>query len=524
MTDPEPTNEALDALFDDYVNGQLEDKRARELETRLQADAEARRAFVRYTRLHTDLLLELRARQASGRALELIGQQLPTSAAASPALRTSDRVTRSRLARRLASMLAAGAVMVLVVWAGWRLFRPAPTTDETVGWLANAQNCTWSDGEPPGDLRAGRALRIDRGLAEVRFRCGARLVLEGPAHVELVSDRSVRLLHGKLTARVPSEAVGFEVLSPQGKVIDLGTEFGVSVADNGVTDVYVFEGQVEAYSSADPRATGVSLTERQAARIAAGKVTTTDPEPGRFVRAIVAPPVVAPRRAKLAFDGPLPGGLRDRTGAGTGLSHRLPGTGEWLAADDENLLLVPDKKQLELTTTNSDLNTQYRLRRGEYLGVRLSDLGFTGSEDFEVTATFPAIPALQHVGQFGLYAGARSDRAIRGGLLAQEDRAGLYTQFLVNNADGTDTDTHKVGLLSTGTDLRVTLRRVAGRFSLTVENLTSGGTSTLAIRHPAYLDAEQDLYVGLFGANTQSNVRQTVIVREFQATVWAANR
>src|SRR5207247_2439323 len=105
-----------------------------------------------------------------------------------------------------------------------------------------------------------------------------------------------------------------------------GTEFGVSVGDNGVTDVYVFEGQVEAFSSADPRAAGVSLAERQAARIAAGQVTTTDPEPGRFVRAIVAPPVVAPRRINLTFDRPATGGLRDRSGTGTGLTHRLPGT------------------------------------------------------------------------------------------------------------------------------------------------------------------------------------------------------
>ncbi len=164
-----------------------------------------------------------------------------------------------------------------------------------------------------------------------------------------------------------------------------------------------------------------------------------------------------------------------------------------------------------------------KLGRGEYLGLRLSDLGFTGSEDFEVSATFPAIPALGGVGQFGLYAGTRSDRVIRGGVhVVRQGLGGEYTQFLVNNADGTDTDPYRVGLLSFGIDLRVTLRRVAGRYALTVENLTAGGTSTLTIRHPVYLDGEKDLYVGLFGANTQSDVRRTLVVKEFRATVWVA--
>jgi hypothetical protein len=308
-------------------------------------------------------------------------------------------------------------------------------------------------------------------------------------------------------------------------VIDLGTEFGVSVAADGVTDVYVFEGQIDAYPSADARGGKVSLIGRQAARIAAGQVTTAEPDPKRFVRAIIPALEVEPRKLQLAFDRPVDGTLRDRTGAGTGLTHRLPGTGEWLAANDEFLSLDPAKGRLELTATRSDLNTQYRLRRGEYLGVRLSELGFTGREDFEVSAVFPEIPALDFVGQFGLYAGARSDRAIRGGVLKlHKGGAEVYTQFLVNNPDGKDADLYEVGLLRPGTDLRLTLRRAAGQYTLTVENLTAGGASTLAIRHPNYLDAERDLYVGLFAAEPRSDVGRKLVVSEFRATVWAAAR
>src|SRR5262249_55798352 len=162
---------------------------------------------------------------------------------------------------------------------------------------------------------------------------------------------------------------------------------------------------------------------------------------------------------RLTFDGPAPAGLADAGGAPTGLTHRLPGTGFRLPERDPNLRLDA-RGHLALTTTNSDLNRQYRLHHGEYLGVRPSDLGFTGAEDFAVTVSIPNIPALEFVGQFGLYAGTRSDRNIRGGLLSSRpEEAGQYTQFLVNNNGGRDSDLYEVGLLSTGADLRLTPNR-----------------------------------------------------------------
>src|SRR5262249_8484626 len=152
----------------------------------------------------------------------------------------------------------------------------------------------------------------------------------------------------------------------------------------------------------------------------------------RYVRAIEPPPVVTPRDRAIGFAKPVDGTLRDVQGLGVGLTHRLPGTGSELPAADPNLRLVTDPGVLELTTTRSDVNTQVGVSTGEYLGVRLADYGFTGAEDFVISALIHQIPGLASVGQFGLYAGTRSDKVIRGGLIsqAQPDR---YLQFLVNN-------------------------------------------------------------------------------------------
>jgi hypothetical protein len=60
------------------------------------------------------------------------------------------------------------------------------------------------------------------------------------------------LLTGKLIANVPPPAVGFEVESPAGVIIDLGTEFGLHVRDEHV-ETHVFVGEVLVQAKA-PRA------------------------------------------------------------------------------------------------------------------------------------------------------------------------------------------------------------------------------------------------------------------------------
>ncbi|MCB1090325.1 MAG: FecR domain-containing protein, partial [Verrucomicrobiae bacterium] len=50
---------------------------------------------------------------------------------------------------------------------------------------------------------------------------------------------------GKLTADVPKAATGFVINTPRVNVVDIGTRFGVSVEENGDSEVHVMQGVVE---------------------------------------------------------------------------------------------------------------------------------------------------------------------------------------------------------------------------------------------------------------------------------------
>jgi hypothetical protein len=78
-------------------------------------------------------------------------------------------------------------------------------------------------------LTAGR-LQLVSGLAQIEFYSGARLILDGPGNVELVSANQAICHAGRLRAQVPPQARGFSITAPKFKVVDLGTEFGLEVA------------------------------------------------------------------------------------------------------------------------------------------------------------------------------------------------------------------------------------------------------------------------------------------------------
>ncbi|MCH2581528.1 MAG: FecR domain-containing protein, partial [Planctomycetes bacterium] len=117
-----------------------------------------------------------------------------------------------------------------------------------IGRLVQVVKAKWGE-ENPGLKRVYRLsegkIRLESGLAKLRFSSGAKVTLEGPAEYEIISNDLTRLVSGRLSAKIPRSAIGFKVDTPTARVLDLGTAFGVDVDDQGATEVAVFEGEVE---------------------------------------------------------------------------------------------------------------------------------------------------------------------------------------------------------------------------------------------------------------------------------------
>lgn len=142
-----------------------------------------------------------------------------------------------------------------------------------VGRITGMADCQWSDpSSPNADTRSlkstvslGDRLAIRSGLLEITYSTGGRVILQGPVIYEIDSVAGGYLSIGKLTARlekrteyearmsdrVPSVSPSvqppplFTINTPTATVIDLGTEFGVEVNEQGVTETQVFVGSIK---------------------------------------------------------------------------------------------------------------------------------------------------------------------------------------------------------------------------------------------------------------------------------------
>ena len=141
-------------------------------------------------------------------------------------------------------------------------------TTASVAVLMRGVNLEWETGTTApvaGSPLSPGWLRLKSGLAQIEFYQGARVLIEGPAALQLVSSGEAYCTSGKLSAHVPPQAKGFRINTPKGAIVDLGTEFGLDLNDASA-EVHVFKGEVELHRPASPMQ---SLKEGQAAAFAA---------------------------------------------------------------------------------------------------------------------------------------------------------------------------------------------------------------------------------------------------------------
>jgi hypothetical protein len=241
-------------------HGSASDEQMRGLNELLRSDSAARDEYILRLELHSRLASEpdlfmseldsMEGARASARFNVQQSEVLKNSGALDA--RELKRRKRRAPARGAISILALAACIALIAagWWGVRLSRPAErkgATSKAVAMLDRVVDARWDQGSKSPRLGSPLEpgwLRLESGLAQIVFYSGARVVIEGPAELQLISPGEASCRGGRLTAEVPPQAKGFRVGTPQMNVTDPGTSFGLDVTELR-TELHVFKGSVE---------------------------------------------------------------------------------------------------------------------------------------------------------------------------------------------------------------------------------------------------------------------------------------
>lgn len=257
---PSPDNrtiQLIDALLQETISAEQQ----AELEQILQADENQRQLYIDYLQVHSGLSSwAAETREAD----PWVPQPVET--------RTDSQWNASRFVLLLiSSVVAATLLLSLSYYAGWSIGSgqeshiantpetksaedsPAarePQTDH-IAQLTQAVGVEW---DTPRDLQTGAGLsagwlKLKRGTIQVEMISGASVLVEGPAAIKLISPLKAFCQYGKVRASVPEQAHGFSVATSRLNVVDLGTEFTLSLDETGNGQVQVIDGEVELHAA-----------------------------------------------------------------------------------------------------------------------------------------------------------------------------------------------------------------------------------------------------------------------------------
>lgn len=295
MTEPNFSAE-LTELLDALVLDRLTPEQHARLAEILESSEEARQAYFRSIDLHLGLKSLLGASAETDSRDDAIAR----TAAGAPASLTGPRATSGRRQRIgwTVAMVAAVVAVAALPMIQRRLQRPGGAADGNVAQtpvqeppqaptatpegpavprprvdgpvrLAQAAKAvlfgelTPAVGSP---LRHGHEYALVEGQVELAFPAGATAILHAPAAFVVVSPERLDLRVGQCSVHAPEGAQGFEVTTPQTRVVDLGTRFSVKVHESGDSDVQVVEGIAEVHETEQPRNEAARLEVGEARR------------------------------------------------------------------------------------------------------------------------------------------------------------------------------------------------------------------------------------------------------------------
>ena len=152
--------------------------------------------------------------------------------------------------RSLFTIVGSIAAILLVVL--FFKYTPAPTGQE-VATISDSINAKWADSYVP--MHVGSRLMdtdppfmLREGCTELLFDNHARVIIEAPAEFQILTGDQIKLNYGRAYSTVSDQAYGFTVCTPNSKIIDLGTEFGVQVDMYGGVEMHVTKGKTNLLS------------------------------------------------------------------------------------------------------------------------------------------------------------------------------------------------------------------------------------------------------------------------------------
>ena len=218
-------NELL-KLIDRYIDEALSLEETEEFNDLLECSKDFRNLFRQRIKLHGDLVNHY-------------------DAANVPGITLFEKVHKKKSPVISISFLVAVAAVIAITF----FFQKHAVSKPVLTPLAEIKFCEEAElyrNDLPSKLKSLTAgeYRLKSGMLELEMPNDVDLAIEAPASFKIVSAKRIALSHGKISANVGEAGRGFEVLTPEGKIIDLGTRFGVAVTNSGQTEAHVFEGKI----------------------------------------------------------------------------------------------------------------------------------------------------------------------------------------------------------------------------------------------------------------------------------------
>lgn len=224
----------LEKAIMSYLDGTLPELECRQLQETLKQDRAARDLYRQHAQLQQSFIFRY------------------SQAARAAKRRPSIAEIHHRHQQRRNIKLALGAAAVALIAIGLSLQFIFVSPPDTIASLKSTRGTQYSihhnkqneEAINGSDLAPGSTVELSQGTLEITLENGVRSIILAPASFELIDEKRLYLHRGTAWFQVGEEGHGFQVITHQFTVTDLGTEFGVIAQPRESGQVHTFTGSI----------------------------------------------------------------------------------------------------------------------------------------------------------------------------------------------------------------------------------------------------------------------------------------